>query len=200
MARRLKHQKLDTLRHNKLGVSVDLCLDRNTALFTFELNGQIYSAKSMDELRSLAHREIEKLYHIKWEPVIEVTRLKPFARDDSGFLGFTQERFYIAQKADGAWIQRSWGSEGWPDDGRNHLSEAAYYADKNFAMYKDHDSRHDNTEYVIEYSDAAWTALEHISAQINVLRDRLGDLLMTRKGVAQLETMKLGKLLGDGTK
>jgi len=196
MSRAAKPKKIEVYKHTKLGVSVDLCFDKNSALFLFELNGKTYTTKSMDELRTLAHREVEKLADVKWIPVIEVRRFAPFASHSRKFVGFTQNRFYIAKKADGGWIQRDW--EDRFDDGCNGLTWANQFAGPGFELYKEGQDSHDSATYVIDYTEGAWNNLLRISDQIEMLRDRLSDLLMTKAGVERLSTMKVGKLLGSG--
>ena len=195
MARVAKAQHIEDFRFDRLGVKVSLCFDKNRADFCFELGGTTFRAPSIAELRRLAHDQILATYDLTWLPIIEVKRLNPFANKSRTFVGFNLDRFWIAKKNNGDWVDHQWEEleEGQPIPDpevarRDWISNSHYFAASTFKLDTlQADYRGDADSYHLAYSDAVWDNLQRIVDQIEVLRDRLNALLTTPEGLARLE-------------
>lgn len=182
MSRELKPQKVGDYRHEKRGVTVELFLNRNTHEFYFDYQHQRYTKPALSDLKHCAREVIEAGTSLTWVPMITVEKLEPFARTDDTFVGFTVDRSWIAQKANGRWLEANWGDEVDSADmmrDREHWARSFYVDHRVTAFALPHYG--DNT-YHLPYSVPLWEGLQTVLAHIRALRTSLHHLLTTPEG------------------
>ena len=192
MARALKPQKVETWKHEKRGVKLDLFLDRNDHTFFCEFQKEIVREPSLAALHHTIRRTIESSCALKWLPMVTVTRLKPFAQDGDQFIGFTIERSWIAQKADGNWLQCSWEHNDTDEDREMWASSfwlghgvhgstftLPYYGAKN-VFHRDYD------HFYLPYTEELWVGLDELLEKLRFLRGKLDELLTTQAGLERI--------------
>ena len=205
MPRQLKPQKLDTYKHSRLGVAVDLFLDRNSHVFFFELAGKRYTNKSMDGLTNDAHAAIEATHGVDWIPIITVERFRPFAQNDDGsFIGFHYTRSWIAKKHDDQWIQHRWAYDDEKELNPTEMLRGAsgfHIYRKNFTgvpHFAKDDDWHDARNSFLPYTVELWESLGLLVEKIKLLRKKLDELLMTEDGLKKLAAFASQLSLSDG--
>jgi len=210
MARALKPQKVDTWRHMRYNLSVDLFLDRNTCAFFCDYAGQQLRKPALAELTRALNELVEATLDLTWQSMITVSRMKPFAEQSDSFVGFKIDRSYICQTSSGSWLQVSW--DDYHDEDRLKREPIQFWAREFYIPIEKRQSfklpctddssgrRHiDDVDcYYLPYTDALWVGLEDIIEKIRILRRSLNQLLTTQEGLAKIES-QAAFLLTAGT-
>lgn len=209
MARQLKPQQVDEVRHARLGVAVPVMLDRNTLDFFVVVNGAEYRAPTAEQIKGDAYWLIDEGGVVVWHPVIEVAVR---GDDGSGYdtpragLDLTADRFYLGRTADGQSLRVSWehgerepGERmararaltvwSYPDAGAGHLVDFATLPALRRERVFGHLGSAERTTYYLAYTDALWAALGAIAQRIHDTRALLAQLLGTDEGRAHVQTL-----------
>ena len=179
MPRVLKPVKVDSVHHDRLGVRVDIMLDRNNNTFFAEYTTITVRAKSADECKREAWKLIESQAVLEFRKIIQINRLQPFCRDGSAFVGMEFSRHDIAPSSGypNHWVERHWVEEGeeMPKDWKIWISD---YSGCKPGSTEPGFNRQTNTAHAccVPYSKEAWIALEALEANI-------------RRACAQLDEM-----------
>lgn len=197
MARRLKPQKVDEIRHRDFGVTVDLMFDRNpdTLDFFVTLGTETLRNKDAKLLKIEALKLIEHQSSLIWQPVIKL---------DTGSTGIRieAERFWWARKMDGTLTKAEWDKE--TDEERIQWAAGFYWDVKRYGEFTPPVRcrprfRGDFSHGVyLPYSEEVWRAVEMLQLRLQEVRDRIDELINTEVGNNELQTIgatAIGKLL-----
>lgn len=192
MARALKPQKVQDWTHERRGITLVFFLDRNDNTFFFEYQKQRISKPSIVELQHAALALVEASAALVWLPMITVSRLKPFAREDCGdFIGFEINRSWIAKKVNTDWLQSRW--DGFDRDGQDEREKWAgnFYPSRHIAdfalpYYGAADHVHDRDQFYLPYTEELWVGLEQLLEKIRLVKTQLDLLLTTPAGLERV--------------
>lgn len=124
MPKALKPVEADTVRHDKADVTVTIFFNRNNQKFFATVAGKVLENETCAALRGEVWTAIEEATKVEWIPVIEIEKLAPFhAQEYTGFIGFTVDRYYVAQLASGRMLKSRWYEPG--EDGEEGESGVA---------------------------------------------------------------------------
>lgn len=95
MARTKKPEPIDTYRHEKTRVEVQVFLDRNTFEYYADYAGRKIKNKDHGALLKELREAIEAYNTLVWQPVIHIT---VDTRGNTPFLAFTYDRFLVCNR------------------------------------------------------------------------------------------------------
>lgn len=212
-------KKVTLYKHPKFGGHIPLYLDTSTGRFSAEVVGNILSAGTLDELRSLLKTKLENSCELTWIPVIEITFYGRRWSDDRNTNGaikagvdVTCERSRIAKQLDGSWIECPWSDQ--HDDvieEKDFLSKSREFGASfdwvgqrkvlhdvklPFTVEGDHN---ESPTYYVGYTDELWAMLVQFTKRIDKFQETIIALLgspASRNSLAE----KMQKLLPGGKK
>jgi|GEM_PF-5636276 len=209
MARQLKPQKVETLRHILYG-EVELFLDRNDLHFFATIAGVKIDARSIDDLMKEVRAELDRMDDLEWVPVIKVDKPYDHSGQKNRAIAFQFKRFYVAKVPHGGYRESGWEVR-WPHekaDSRTKHSSIFYWNEEKSGPFAppcnpfyEHTYKPEVNASVIylPYSDETWLALEQLAALVATLKERLESLLFIPAQSVNLAQAVSGiKLLGMG--
>lgn len=180
-----------------------------------------FAAKDGDKVRAWLLEQLSRTSAaeaLEWQPVIEIEHggdSHHYFRDDSKqehseSLSVKAKRYWIALTHD----QREWRKLKWEEADEesstciaapDRYSASSKYADgpkaDSAGTYASHrifrlpsfDEKHDGSKVVIAFTPEIWLALQQICGHLKAMRQTLGELVGTKKGVAVLAEIGSGK-------
>lgn len=192
MPRRLIPRKVGEITNARLGVTVDLMLDRNTLEFFAELGDLKITNKSADTVKAKMGEAIRAVSKLDWFPVVHIEQKDAFMSGGlEGFVGFKTERFWMAKKPNGRLTTLPWNrymmlatsemETRWWSMVRD---ATGFYWENNWGKFELPCSEGKN--HYLPYTDELWAGTERLITAIKLLRERLIALISSEEGIKQL--------------
>lgn len=174
MARKIKELVLED------GDKIPIKLDSTTGIFSAYYIDKRYECKSLEDIERDIIKRFKNNRAIQYQPVIIVS--DPTWKDNSQ-LGFDYERMFRAKRLDGTFAYRCWEHVGTPPDGGtwDDCLEGK-------AGNETHEPFGSQCK-TIPYDTRRWLALRHIENQMELLREKLKDILLGKGSEAFLENV-----------
>lgn len=192
MPRKLKPYKVSEVRHSNSGRVVEIFLDRETKTFYGVVDGVTVGSATEAECKSLIYKKCEEIATYEWKKIIVARTQSSWRMDDGGSVRLKFSVHEIARKPGGdarrtttAWIERTeWNMGGTPWILKDYHGET--------------ESGAASGVYVLPYSEPVENALKDIQQRIQLLRERLCELLGSDDAVARLVSTAGGLLPAGG--
>jgi hypothetical protein len=220
---------VEKLQDSRTGRSAVIRLDKGSMTFSCEIGGVIARSKDGRVVRDWAKAQLEKTdeeTRLSFFPVIEVRATDrerhSYYRGDRqkhALIGFTIDRFYVAEKVIGhEWVQLKWhqadprSAQRIPIENQRVSAEPFWqYKTKEHGGYSTpfhvpikRDNTYEGDVYYLPYTEATWAGLKHLLKVIENSSKTLEEMLSTAKGNAVINAIGEGKqpataLLGAGS-
>lgn len=200
---------ITTYHDDESGIEADVLLDPSSGTFYATVGDRKLTAESKDALIGQLERLLPKLAHLEWTPAIQIMRYppnystRPVGPDRAfqttrhipgeAFLHFTIKRGYLARRVDGLILWSEWdnyepdkGSDMRPVRTRN-LDGFGWSTGQPLVL------PHTGSIYTfVAYAEELWAGLEQLVANVQAVRDRLDEMLLSEQGQALIATLGQG--------
>lgn len=200
--------KIDTVKDDQTGVSVDIHLNKKSLEFSAEFADFSITDKDGDKVRREVIKAIRERAALVWTPVIYAVQahqlglivhenvIRPEEQREQ--MNLEIERFYVARKADGRWIRAEWDC---PVDQRmsrtkwaNEIPDGA--SDICYTIKDDRGLPYGRPtikgKYLLPYDESLWNGLLEVIWQMKGIRELVVSLLSNEQGIAQLSAIGNG--------
>lgn len=217
MARGKKDQIVETFEHRS-GVKIDLLFDPNPTrihpesglTFSAVVGDKSFRSKIAEEVKRAVWAYLDANSKLDWHAVIEIKELEPFAATREIFVGFSLDRYYLAESKEKRQDERpalrklSWDAfdpeehdmrfvgTGSIDFYRIHRSQefhAFHEKIPDCLPYREKRAHNEGKQTYVAYDENVWAALQSIQEGISRLKRRLRDLTGTNVGIEKLSAM-----------
>jgi hypothetical protein len=212
--------KVKAFTHRRLGVTVDIRLDKSTGDFNATFADIEYKATTLGEIQELITKAIEGGTEIEWQGVIIISFGGSWHSDDESVtIDLNYKREWFAKKTDGGWVHSEWNTKVYPvgvkrvdawSEEKDRLASATGFSiwryrngahvDIDFKIPFTDREDSETPMFYVAYTDEMWSALNGLKSNMRALRKQLVKVLGTEKLRAQF-TAALSdrlKLLGTG--
>ena len=189
---------IEKYKHTRLGVEVPIKFNAKEGLFSAEFNGQTMQNESIVSVRKALRELIEGAHQLEWVPAISVEFSDSFVNDEEAGVFLKYERFYLARKADGNWMEVNWNTpkDYFFYDARPYYPSRHYKSDFKIPYKMKGDSG--TPIYVLAYTEELWATLETLRAALKKVQTRLIDILGNDAQRLQLVAKLTKGMLGTG--
>jgi hypothetical protein len=245
MAERLVRRKpvrglvrdIDKYEYGKFNVVIPIDFDKNRGVFSAEYSGKQFSSPTVAELKKNLFEFVQKTLSLPWVPIIEVkihgkaytlaSVLADKLHNDESYqrrhervdaaLIMDAKRYWIAQRADGKWMQCSiWESRDFEADGvedkheflgtsNRRINARDFYPgnnEKGFSLPFSKKAPFEGNLHYLPYSESVWIAINAIGDKMRSMHEQLSSLVSTDEGRLKLEMfaqkMLPGKVSNEG--
>jgi hypothetical protein len=169
---------VDKVVRQDFGIEIEIRLDTQNAEFSAHVFDTLLRDTNLSNLRAKISEEIDCYMdsNLEWKGVIKVTEQSPF-HGYGPFVGFEFERFYVASRSDGKWLQTPWDV-----DARYRIINARVFRTEEEFKLPCEEEQWENKVFYLPYDERAWTGLKALSKAIGEIKGKLRQLLGTPNG------------------
>lgn len=186
-------KKIDQLKMDGYGVTVDIYLDKDDGVFHAEYQGKRVHGTELARVRQELTQVVRDAHNILWHPFIEVRFFKPQYTQAKGYAGFEFEKLYLGQKGSEVAKADAWIIE------EGHFGDS--YTGSRYLHWKGPvdptrtcATKFVGDEYVVlPYSDEVYERLGLLEGALETLRTTLHELV--GGGPERILTAGLGALM-----
>ena len=167
-------RKISVIKHDRVGIEVDLKLDVKTNMFEAEYGGETFCSKDGDEVRDQVLDAIDAGFKLIFKPVIRISG-STYPAETNAEVDIDIHRFWICQTEDNKRFKVGFErgkKDQFSDPNSDHYYQHVDYNDLPFVNER---------SIVIDYTDKTWNYLVALVTEINTLHTRLYEAITNDK-------------------